>query len=108
MPACATSVPLDAVVARPPEQLAYEPPADLVTLAACCAHRLTANLPLVDENDLTAFLIMTVLRGRNGVHVAGTEAAVLTVLLDLASGGMDVAGLARWPRARSTQRPPAG
>ena len=83
---------LEAALARPQQHLAYVPEAGLLTLAAAYAHGLAANHPFVDGNKRIAFMTMAVFLGLNGVDLTATEAEALTVMLDLASGGLDVAG----------------
>ena len=90
---------LEAALACPQQHLAYQPEASLLTLAAAYAHGLAANHPFVDGNKRIAFLTMAVFLGLNGVDLTATEAEALTVMLDLASGGLDV-GRARETAAR--------
>jgi death on curing protein len=97
---------LEAALARPRQHFAYEPEADLLTLAAAYAHGLAANHPFVDGNKRIAFLTMAVFLGLNGVDLTATESEVLTVMLDLASGGLDVSQLEGWLRTRTAPRPP--
>ena len=98
---------LEAALARPRQYLAYEPEADLLTLAAAYAHGLATNHPFVDGNKRIAFLTMAVFLGLNGVDLAATESEALTMMLDLASGAADVGRLEGWLRTRTAPRPRA-
>jgi death on curing protein len=96
---------LESALARPRQQLAYEPGADLATLAALYAHGLASSHPFVDGNKRIAFLTMTVFLGLNGLDLTATEEEALTAMLALAAGEMDAEQLATWLRARTAPRP---
>jgi death on curing protein len=98
---------LEAALARPRQRLAYEPDADLPTLAALYAHGLASSHPFIDGNKRIAFLTMGVFLGLNGIDLTATEAEALTVMLSLASGGLDADRFAAWLRTKVAPRPTA-
>lgn len=94
---------LEAALARPRQRLAYRPGADLVEFAAAYGHGLAASHPFHDGNKRIAFMTMVVFLELNGTEFRATEAAVVTVMLGVASGDLDESGLAAWLRAQTVE-----
>ncbi|MBB5752537.1 type II toxin-antitoxin system death-on-curing family toxin [Prosthecomicrobium pneumaticum] len=80
---------------RPRNKWAYEQ-ADLVTLGAAYAFGIARNHPFVDGNKRVAFLAMIGFLRLNGVRFAPPPAEATGVMLKLAAGEIDEAGLVRW------------
>lgn len=95
---------LESALARPRQRYAYDPEADLSTLAATYAHGLASSHPFVDGNKRIAFLTMTVFLALNGLDLTATEPEALTAMLDLAAGDLGADQLAVWLRSRTAPR----
>jgi death on curing protein len=88
---------LESALARPQNQFAYGQ-SDLAALAAAYAFGIARNHPFVDGNKRTAFATMIVFLGLNDIAFAPESAAATAVMLALAAGEIDEAGLTRWIR----------
>lgn len=95
---------LQSALARARHRWGYEQAAKLTDLAAAYGHGIVTNHPFVDGNKRTAFQTMYVFLGLNGLRILAEEAEVVAVMVDLASGRLDEAGLARWLSARTKPR----
>ncbi len=95
---------LESALARAPQRFAYEPTADLASLAAAYAHGLARDHPFNDGNKRIAFVAMGVFVGLNGHQVEAPETEVVTVMLALAAGKLDEEELAAWLRAHLVPR----
>ena len=95
---------LQSALARARNRWSYEPSSRLTELAAAHGQGIVNNHPFVDGNKRTAFQAMYVFLGLNGLRIVAREAEVVPVMVDLASGGLDEAGLAGWLSARTTPR----
>jgi death on curing protein len=88
---------LESALARPQNQFAYGQ-SDLAALAAAHAFGIARNHPFVDGNKRTAFATMIVFLGLNDIAFAPESAEATAVMLALAAGEVDEAGLTRWIR----------
>jgi death on curing protein len=88
---------LESALARPKNQFAYGQ-SDLAALAAAHAFGIARNHPFVDGNKRTAFATMIVFLGLNDIAFAPESAEATAVMLALAAGEVDEAGLTRWIR----------
>lgn len=92
---------LESAVARRRQKRAYEPDADLLTLAAAYGFGLARNHPFNDGNKRIAFMTMAVFLGLNGLDIEAPEAEVVTIMLGLAAGEIGEVELADWLRTRA-------
>ena len=88
---------LESAVARPQNKWAYEQ-SELPELAASYAFGLARNHPFVDGNKRAAFEAMIVFLRYNGIAFAPAAAEATVIVLDLAAGSVEEAGLTRWIR----------
>jgi death-on-curing protein len=95
---------LESALARARQRYAYAPESDLVDLAAAYGHGLASSHPFADGNKRVAFVTMAVFLGLNGRAIEAPEGEVVTVMLALAGGQLDEAGLAEWLRSRLVGR----
>ena len=98
---------LSSALARAPQCWRYDPDADIPRLAAAYGFGLANNHPFVDGNKRVAFMAMYVFTGLNGYRLVAPEPTVVNLMLDVAGGKLDEAGLAVWLR-RCCQPYPAG
>lgn len=77
--------------------VAYGEP-DLADLAAAYGVGLAKNHPFVDGNKRAAFLAIGVFLALNGQRLVSDQAEATLIMLDVASGAIDEAGLASWIR----------
>jgi len=104
MPGVRDQAVLESALARGRQRLSYEPGSDLASLAAAIGYGLARNHPLNDGNKRVAFVVMVVFLGLNGLDLKVPETEVVTVVSDLAAGGLSEDELAEWLRANT--RPP--
>ena len=88
---------LESALARPINRREYEG-SELPELAAAYAFGLARNHPFVDGNKRIAFLAMALFLRRNGVRFSPDQAEATAIMLSLAAGEVDEAGLTRWIR----------
>jgi death on curing protein len=88
---------LESAVARPQNKWAYEQ-SELPELAASYAFGLARNHPVVDGNKRAAFEAMMVFLRFNRIAFAPKAAEATVIMLNLAAGSVDEAGLTRWIR----------
>jgi death-on-curing protein len=93
---------LESALARPRQRHTYEPAATLPELAAAYAYGLSRNHPFHDGNKRIAFVAMAVVLGLNGLELEAPEPEVVAVMVALAAGEIDEAGLAAWVSAHTT------
>ena len=72
--------------------------ADLASLAAAYAFGLARNHAFVDGNKRIAFVAMMLFLRLNGARFAPDQAQATAIILGLAAGEIDEAGLTRWIR----------
>lgn len=89
---------LELALARPRDKWAYEPDADLPTLAAAYGFGLARNHAFNDGNKRIAFAAMYTFLGLNGLEIEAPEPAVVHVMIDVASGTCSEVQLAVWLR----------
>lgn len=94
---------IESALARPRNRLTYDEGADLCDLAADYAFGICQNHPFMDGNKRTAFLAAYVFLDLNGVELTADEVDVVVVMMALAGGDLDNAGLAAWFR-KATRR----
>jgi death-on-curing protein len=80
---------------RPVNRWQYEQ-ADLPELAAAYAFGLARNHPFVDGNKRVAFVAMMLFLRKNGIRFSPDPAEATAIMLALAAGQVDEAGLTRW------------
>ncbi len=89
---------LESALARPVNQLLYEPDCDIAELAAAYAFGLAKNHPFVDGNKRTAFLALGLFLAVNHRRLETTQIDAIETMLSLASGTLDENALAAWVR----------
>jgi death-on-curing protein len=90
---------LESALDRPRNRYHYEPDADLAVLAAAYGIGIAKNHAFVDGNKRTAFQVMYTFLGLNGYRLVAAEAAVVALMIDVATGTVDEESLAQWCRA---------
>jgi death-on-curing protein len=88
---------LESALARPLNKFAYGE-TDLAALAAAYAFGIARNHPFVDGNKRAAFGSMIVFLGLNGIDLDVPPEDASAIILEVAAGGIDEDGLARWLR----------
>jgi death-on-curing protein len=88
---------LESALARPLNKFAYGE-TDLAALAAAYAFGIARNHPFVDGNKRAAFGSMIVFLGLNGIDLDVPPEDATAIILEVAAGGIDEDGLARWLR----------
>jgi death on curing protein len=106
MPGVRDQAALQSALARGRQRLCYEPGSDLASLAAAIGYGLARNHPFNDGNKRVAFVVMVVFLGLNGLDLKVPETEVVTVVSDLAAGGLSEDELAEWLRANTRPRDP--
>ena len=84
---------------RPKNRWSYQSDGDLFDLAAAYGFGLATSHPYTDGR--VAFLAMYVFLGLNDFDLEATQAQVVEVMLELASGSLDEAELAKWLRVHA-------
>ncbi len=93
---------LDSALARPRNLLAYEPKADLASLAAAYAFGIVMNHPFVDGNKRTGYVVMESFLILNGGELNAEQPEKYLIFISLAEGNLSENGLALWLRERIT------
>jgi death-on-curing protein len=93
---------LDSALARPRNLLAYEPKADLASLAAAYAFGNVMNHPFVDGNKRTGYVVMESFLILNGGELNAEQPEKYLIFISLAEGNLSENGLALWLRERIT------
>jgi death-on-curing protein len=86
---------LESALARPQNKYGYGE-SELAALAAAYAFGIARNHPFVDGNKRTAFASIIVFLGLNGIDFDVPSAEATAMMLALAAGEIDEAGLGRW------------
>lgn len=86
---------LESALARPVNRYHYGN-TELAALAAGYGFGLSRNHAFVDGNKRTAFLAIVTFLGLNGVDFDVPEPEAVVMMLALAAGDVDEAGLAQW------------
>lgn len=95
---------LDSALARPRQLASYGVP-DVFALAAAYGCGIIRNHPFFDGNKRTGFLAAFVFLAINGQVLRAGEAEVVEVVVAVAAGRMDEAGLAAWLAANCSGGP---
>lgn len=95
---------LESALQRAPNHWHYGPSVDLPLLAALYGIGLAQNHPFLDGNKRTAFQIMYVFLGLNGLRLSASEADVVRIMLEVASSALDEDDLASWLREHTEHR----
>ncbi|MHA1165036.1 MAG: type II toxin-antitoxin system death-on-curing family toxin [Alphaproteobacteria bacterium] len=86
---------LDSALARPINRWHYGC-MDFAELAAAYAFGIARNHPFVDGNKRAAFAALIVFLRLNGLSFTPSQADATAIMLEVASGEIDEAGLTRW------------
>jgi len=87
---------LQSALARPRHAFAYTPDIELTMLAAAYAFGIAKNHPFIDGNKRVAFVAMGQFLDDNGLRLIATDEDATATMLSLASGDLDIQGLAAW------------
>ncbi|MBP7476713.1 MAG: type II toxin-antitoxin system death-on-curing family toxin [Pyrinomonadaceae bacterium] len=90
---------LESALARPQNVAAYEPAADIASLAAAYAFGIVKNHPFIDGNKRTGYVVMETFLIKNGYTLNATPADKYTTFLQLAEGSLSEEELASWLRS---------
>ena len=90
---------LESALARPRHRWSLEPETDLASLAASYGFGLTTNHPFLDGNKRIGFVAMNMFLLMNGSEIEAPEPEVISVMLQVADGTLDEAGLVAWVRS---------
>jgi death-on-curing protein len=88
---------LESALDRAKNKWSYEN-AGLAELAAAYAFAIARNHPFVDGNKRTSLLALYTFLGVNGIEFDVAEAEAAAMILALAAGEVNEAGLTRWIR----------
>lgn len=89
---------LESALARPQNLHAYEPEADLASLAAAYAFGIVKNHPFVDGNKRTGYVVMESSIYRNGGELRADRVDKYLTFISLADGSLSEDELAAWLR----------
>ncbi|MEP7212853.1 MAG: type II toxin-antitoxin system death-on-curing family toxin [Acidobacteriota bacterium] len=93
---------LESALARPRNLHAYEPDADLASLAAAYAFGIIQNHPFVDGNKRTGYVLTESFIILNGCELRADAADKYVTIIALADGSLSEDELAQWLRERIT------
>ena len=91
---------LESALAKPRQLFAYRKPG-LAEMAAAYAIGIVKNLPVLDGNKRTGFMLGAGFLERNGLEFHATEADAVLRTLALAAGKMSESAYAKWLEANS-------
>ena len=94
---------LESALNAPKHRFHYEN-AGVVELAATYGFSLAKNHPFADGNKRTAYVCMRLFLKLNGMDLAAEKQDKIQVMLNLASGKIDRAGLMAWLQTHATPR----
>jgi death-on-curing protein len=89
---------LDSALTRPLNQDLYSKSSDLAQLAAAYGYGIAKNHAFVDGNKRAAFLAIGLFLAINGKSLRVDQVEAIQIVLALAAGDLDEAGLAVWIR----------
>ena len=92
---------LASALARPQNRIAYRSSSSLSALAASYAAGIVLNLPFLDGNKRTGFMLAVTFLELNGMVFTAIEESVVQYTLGLASGGIKEPKYAAWLKAHS-------
>lgn len=90
---------LDSALARPVNQFLYEKAGSLAGLAAAYGFGIAKNHAVVDGNKRAAFLAVGLFLAINGKRLRADPIDAIQMVMALAAGDLDEAGLAQWINA---------
>lgn len=96
---------LESALARPQQIFAYAELPGIFEMATAYTAGIVRNLPHVDGNKRTGFLIGVLFLELNGYRFSATEENAARATIDLASGALDEAGYSAFLRAWTRQVP---
>ena len=96
---------LESALGRPVNKFGYGEN-DLAALAAAYAYGIARNHPFVDGNKRAAFGALIVFLGLNDIDFLVPPESAAAMVLALAAGEVDEAGLTRWIRDNWPAEPP--
>jgi len=91
---------LESALARPQNLHAYEPDADLASLAAPYAFGIVKNHPFFDGNKRTGYVVMESFIYLNGGELKAERSDKYLTFIALADGSLSEDELAEWIRER--------
>jgi len=89
---------LDSALARPLNQYLHNNSSDLAELAAAYGYGIVKNHAFMDGNKRAAFLAVGLFLAINGKSLRAEQVDAIRIVLALAAGSLDEAGLAVWIR----------
>ena len=89
---------LDSALARPLNQYLHNNSSDLAELAAAYGYGIVKNHAFVDGNKRAAFQAVGLFLAINGKSLRAEQVDAIRIVLALAAGSLDEAGLADWIR----------
>lgn len=93
---------LESALDRARNRWGYDDTADIADLAAAYGVGIAKNHAFVDGNKRSAFQAMYVFLGLNDHRITAPQPEVVTLMVDVATGSIDEAGLAAWLRSNMT------
>jgi death-on-curing protein len=91
---------MDSALGKPQNLFAYGKP-NLFALAASYTFGLVRNLPFIDGNKRTGFVVAVTFLACNGWHLEASEVDATVRTLALAAGEMSESAYAEWLKANS-------
>ncbi|MBS1840581.1 MAG: type II toxin-antitoxin system death-on-curing family toxin [Acidobacteria bacterium] len=92
---------LESALARPKNQFAYAPKADIAKLAAAYGFGLAKNHPFVDGNKRIAFIATATFLRLNGCRLNSNRMEEIQTMLAVAAGKLSEDEFAAWIRLHS-------
>lgn len=89
---------LESALERAANRRHYDSTADLCALAAAYGIGLCQNHAFADGNKRVAFQVMYVFLGLNGLSIVASEPEVVALMLGVAGGEIEEAGVVEWLR----------
>ena len=90
---------LESALARPLNRFLYEGVSDLLELAATYAVGIARNHPFIDGNKRVAFIALGQFLLDNRLVLTASDEDATAVMLSVATGATDIAGLTDWLQA---------
>lgn len=91
---------LESALARPRNLEAYEPDADIASLAASAGFGVIKNHPFVDGNKRTGYVVMETFLELNGYSLDASEEEKYPIVIGVVDGSISEDDLAAWLRAK--------
>lgn len=95
---------LESALARPQNRQAYAAEASVFELAADYCFGIASNHPFLDGNKRTAILSAATFLSLNGYHFDPPETSLVQMIVGLAAGEVEAAGISAWFEAYSSRR----